>query len=32
MIPSLQAFLKNPKDIDGLCKSIESQAKSIFTS
>jgi multiple sugar transport system substrate-binding protein len=32
MIPSIQEFLKNPKDIDGLCKSIEGQAKTIFTS
>jgi len=32
MIPSLQSFLKNPKDIDGLTKSLESQAKTIFTS
>lgn len=32
MIPSLQTFLKNPKDIDGLCNSIENQAKSIYTS
>ncbi|RZS87519.1 multiple sugar transport system substrate-binding protein [Motilibacter rhizosphaerae] len=31
MIPSLQDFIKNPKDIDGLTKKIESQAKSIFT-
>ncbi len=31
MIPSLQAFIKNPDDIDGLTKSIESQKKSIFT-
>ncbi|MFN0280432.1 MAG: ABC transporter substrate-binding protein [Kineosporiaceae bacterium] len=31
MIPSLQSFLKNPKDIDGLTNSIESQAKSIYT-
>ncbi|MGN6244144.1 MAG: ABC transporter substrate-binding protein [Motilibacteraceae bacterium] len=32
MIPSIQAFLKNPNDIDGLCKSIEAQKKSIFAS
>jgi multiple sugar transport system substrate-binding protein len=32
MIPSLQTFIKNPKDIDGLLKSIASQAKSIFAS
>jgi len=31
MIPSIQTFLKNPKDIDGLTNSIENQAKSIFT-
>ena len=31
MIPGIQTFLKNPKDIDGLCKSIEAQAKTIFT-
>ncbi len=30
MIPALQEFIKNPKDIDGLTKSIESQKKSIF--
>jgi multiple sugar transport system substrate-binding protein len=32
MIPALQQFIKNPNDIDGLTKSIESQKKSIFTS
>lgn len=32
MIPSIQAFIKNPGDIDGLTSSIESQKKSIFTS
>ncbi len=32
MIPSIQSFLKNPKDIDGLTKSIEAQKKSIFAS
>lgn len=32
MIPSIQAFIKNPSDIDGLTNSIESQKKSIFTS
>ncbi len=32
MIPSLQAFIKSPNDIDGLTKSIESQKKTIFTS
>jgi multiple sugar transport system substrate-binding protein len=31
MIPSLQEFIKNPDDIDGLTKSIEAQKKSIFT-
>ena len=30
MIPSLQAFIKSPDDIDGLVKSIEEQRKSIF--
>jgi multiple sugar transport system substrate-binding protein len=30
MIPSLQSFINNPNDIDGLTKSIEDQAKSIF--
>ncbi|MGB3444815.1 MAG: ABC transporter substrate-binding protein [Actinophytocola sp.] len=30
MIPSLQEFIKNPDDVDGLTKSIESQKKSIF--
>ncbi|WP_088284497.1 ABC transporter substrate-binding protein [Kineosporia sp. A_224] len=32
MIPAIQTFLKNPKDVQGLCKSIEGQAKTIFTS
>jgi multiple sugar transport system substrate-binding protein len=32
MIPAIQSFIKNPNDIDGLTKSIESQKKSIFTS
>ena len=32
MIPAIQQFIKNPKDIDGLCNSIESQKKSIFGS
>ncbi len=32
MIPAIQTFLKNPKDIDGLTNSIEAQKKSIFTS
>ena len=30
MIPALQDFIKNPKDIDGLQNSIENQTKSIF--
>jgi multiple sugar transport system substrate-binding protein len=32
MIPSLQSFLTNPKDVDGLLKQIEAQKKTIFTS
>ena len=32
MIPSLQTFLNSPDDVDGLTKSIEDQAKSIFAS
>jgi len=32
MIPSLQTFLNKPEDVDGLCKQIEAQKKSIFTS
>ena len=32
MIPSLQAFIRNPDDIDGLTKQIENQKKTIFTS
>jgi len=32
MIPSLQSFIRNPNDVDGLTRSIESQKKSIFTS
>ncbi|GGO96171.1 ABC transporter substrate-binding protein [Wenjunlia tyrosinilytica] len=32
MIPSLQTFIRNPKDIDGLLGNIEKQKKSIFTS
>jgi multiple sugar transport system substrate-binding protein len=32
MIPALQDFIKNPNDIDGLTKKIESQKKSIFIS
>jgi multiple sugar transport system substrate-binding protein len=30
MIPSLQKFVNDPKDIDGLCKDIEAQKKTIF--
>jgi len=30
MIQAIQEFLKNPKDIDGLCKNIETQKKTIF--
>jgi multiple sugar transport system substrate-binding protein len=30
MIPSIQEFIKNPNDIDGLLKNIESQKSSIF--
>ncbi len=30
MIPSLQQFLKNPKDVNGLVKGIERQKKAIF--
>ncbi|MFI7678173.1 ABC transporter substrate-binding protein [Actinophytocola sp. NPDC049390] len=30
MIPSLQEFIKNPNDVAGLTKNIESQKKSIF--
>lgn len=32
MIRSLQTFLANPKDIDGVCKSIQEQKVSIFGS
>ncbi|MEN3607970.1 ABC transporter substrate-binding protein [Plantactinospora sp. ZYX-F-223] len=32
MIPSLQSFLNKPDDIDGLCRRIESQKKTIFAS
>ncbi|MFI7607472.1 ABC transporter substrate-binding protein [Micromonospora sp. NPDC049366] len=32
IIPALQQFIKDPKDIDGLTNSIENQKKSIFTS
>ena len=31
IIPSLQTFLKNPDDIDGVTKSIQEQKESIFT-
>jgi multiple sugar transport system substrate-binding protein len=31
IIPAIQQFIKNPKDIDGLVSSIENQKKSIFT-
>jgi multiple sugar transport system substrate-binding protein len=30
MIPSLQEFIRNPGDVDGLTKSIEDQKKTIF--
>jgi multiple sugar transport system substrate-binding protein len=30
MIQAIQQFLKDPKDIDGLCKNIETQKKTIF--
>ncbi|NGN64482.1 carbohydrate ABC transporter substrate-binding protein [Streptomyces sp. A7024] len=30
MIPALQTFIKNPKDVDGLVNDIERQKKSIF--
>jgi multiple sugar transport system substrate-binding protein len=32
MIPAIQSFIKNPKDIDGLVNDIEKQKKSIFAS
>ena len=32
MIPAIQSFLKNPKDIDGLVNGIEKQKQSIFAS
>ncbi|MDW5328998.1 ABC transporter substrate-binding protein [Plantactinospora sp. KLBMP9567] len=32
MIPSLQSFLNKPDDVDGLCRRIESQKKTIFAS
>ena len=28
MIPGLQTFIKNPNDVDGLTKSLESQKRS----
>ncbi|MFI6272407.1 ABC transporter substrate-binding protein [Micromonospora zamorensis] len=31
IIPAIQQFIKNPKDISGLTSSIENQKKSIFT-
>jgi hypothetical protein len=31
MIPALQKFINDSSDIDGLLKSIDSQAKSIYT-
>ncbi len=30
MVPALQTFIGKPSDVDGLCNSIEAQAKSIF--
>jgi multiple sugar transport system substrate-binding protein len=30
VIPAIQEFLKNPKDVDGITKSMQQQAKSIF--
>ncbi len=30
VIPALQAFIKDPQDIDGVTKSLQQQAKSIF--
>jgi multiple sugar transport system substrate-binding protein len=30
VIPALQTFLKNPNDVDGVTKSLQQQAKSIF--
>ncbi|MFY1690545.1 ABC transporter substrate-binding protein [Plantactinospora sp. WMMB782] len=32
MIPSLQSFLNSPNDVDGLCRRIEAQKKTIFAS
>ena len=31
MIPAIQDFIKNPKDIDGILTKVEAQKKSIFT-
>ena len=30
VIPAIQSFLKNPKDVDGVTKSLQQQAKTIF--
>lgn len=30
MIPSIQAFIKNPKDINNILKDVEAQKKAIF--
>ena len=32
VIPAIQSFLKNPKDVDGVTKSLAQQAKTIFVS
>ncbi|WP_270886344.1 ABC transporter substrate-binding protein [Pedococcus sp. 5OH_020] len=32
MIPAIQSFIKNPKDVDGLVNTIEKQKQSIFAS
>ncbi len=32
VIPAIQSFLKNPKDVDGVTKSLQQQAKTIFVS
>jgi multiple sugar transport system substrate-binding protein len=32
VIPALQSFIRNPKDVDGLLKNMEAQKKTIFTS
>lgn len=32
MIPAIQTFIKNPADVDSVCKSIQDQKKSIFGS